>query len=269
MKAFRITRWAEHFETAENKKLKRLTWVALPTKQEGDGYTFLMGEHENGCAHFGAWIALVQLASKCSERGTFIRELGSRQTPHTSLSLSRITRVPIDVLNEAIPRLLEIGWLEEFEYQEVIESPGKTSGQDGKTSGQDVLPVVTGEERGEQDRTSQERERTPIEPPPQASPVIAFPSSKPEEDTQGKAAKNRERLLAILRREQVTMNLGSDRLFDEWVSHVSGYRIGWIEYVFSTTKPKIKLPSDLRKALKKTHSDYADWKERNPSKETA
>lgn len=106
---YSIKGWDDNFENHETRKLKNLLWIPVPVKQDGDGYTELL-EHENGAAHLGAWIAIVELAAKCKPRGQLIRR---DNRPHTSRSIGRITRISPDVLGEAIPRLVQIGWLKE------------------------------------------------------------------------------------------------------------------------------------------------------------
>lgn len=90
-----------------------MPWVAIPTKLDGDGYTELM-DHENGAAHYGAWVTMVSIAAKCAIRGTLVRDsrTDSAPRPHDAGSLSRISRIPAAVFEEAIPRLIAIRWLE-------------------------------------------------------------------------------------------------------------------------------------------------------------
>lgn len=118
---YRITGWADHFENNRTRELKHMDWVPLPNKHDGDGYTELVS-HPDGAAHFGAWVAIVQVASKCRPRGTLVRTIpqegaGLSQEgaqglrPHDPASLSRITRIPVEVFAAAIPRLVAIGWL--------------------------------------------------------------------------------------------------------------------------------------------------------------
>jgi hypothetical protein len=257
MQVMRIVNWSEAFETAENKKLRRLTWLALPTKQEGDGYTELMSAHENGCAHFGAWTAMLQLAAKCSPRGTLVRDLGGRLVAHDLASISRITRVPAQVLGEAVPRLAEIGWLEYIDITELSESAGLPAGQDGKPSGEDGQPVVTGEGRTGEDSTGQHSggEGTPAAPAP-ASPVSSGGPSSPET---GKA-KRRIDLLAMVKGRNAKLTLGKDHLFEEWVSESDGFHLEWIDHLMESVRPRIKLPSELRKALRLKAAEYQTWK---------
>jgi hypothetical protein len=107
MIAYRVRDWSKHFENNRTRELKELRFVILPNKHDGDGYTELL-DHPNGAAHYGAWCSIVQVASKCDPRGTLLRD-GAR--PHDSSSLSRLTRIPKEIFDEALPRLISVGWL--------------------------------------------------------------------------------------------------------------------------------------------------------------
>ncbi len=132
---WRVKNWAEYFEKSQSKRCPRVvSWVPIPNKQDGDGYTELL-DHPNGAAHFGAWTALVQLASKCRPRGTLLRD---ETCGHDIQSLTRITRIPQTVYKEVIPRLMKIGWLEEVSLASLGEhsESATTTGQD--RTGQDI-----------------------------------------------------------------------------------------------------------------------------------
>ena len=105
---FRVKGWNLLFENNRTRGLKHLDWVPMPNKMDGDGYTELV-DHPNGAAHLGAWLAIVQIASRCHIRGALTRDNGR---PHTAESLARISRIPVVIFEEALPRLLRIGWLE-------------------------------------------------------------------------------------------------------------------------------------------------------------
>lgn len=131
---FRIAGWEATYENNRTKELKTLNWVPIPNRMDGDGYTELI-DHKDGAAHLGAWIAIVQIASKCDPRGTLLRD-GRR--PHTSESLSRISRIPKKIFDEAIPRFISIGWLEQEKEQNeqltLIPQDGAVIPQDGAAS---------------------------------------------------------------------------------------------------------------------------------------
>lgn len=105
---YKIVNWNELYENNRTREMKKMSWVPVPNNHDGDGYTELL-DHENGPAHLGAWMVILQLASKCDVRGTLLRSGGK---PHTFETISRITRFPAEVIKEAIGRLIEIGWVE-------------------------------------------------------------------------------------------------------------------------------------------------------------
>jgi hypothetical protein len=107
-RALRITNWDRLYENNRTRQLKRLDWVPVPNRMDGDGYTEFV-DHPNGAAHYGAWLAILQIASRCDPRGTLMRD---RARPHTPQSLARISRFPAVIFEQALPRLMKIGWLE-------------------------------------------------------------------------------------------------------------------------------------------------------------
>jgi hypothetical protein len=104
----RIRDWERLYETSETRKLKSLAWVKVPNRMDSEGYCFLTN-HPNGAGHLGVWIAMLEIASACHPRGTLLRNLGGGHTPDT---LALKCRLPVELIEEAIPRLLEIRWLE-------------------------------------------------------------------------------------------------------------------------------------------------------------
>lgn len=99
--------WITKYENNRSKALKRLDWVPIPNRMDGKGYFELL-DHPNGASHFGAWIAIVEIASRCQTRGT-LSEDGQGFSP---TDLFRMSRIPSVIFEEVLPRLLEIGWLE-------------------------------------------------------------------------------------------------------------------------------------------------------------
>ena len=129
----KIVNWNSLYENNRTRDLKRMEWVPVPNRMDGDGYTELL-DHKNGAAHYGAWMAMVLVASKCGVRGTLLRESAE---PHTSESLARISRISKNVFDEAIPRLVKIGWLRVEAQQNESD---RTSPQEGAAKPQDVAP---------------------------------------------------------------------------------------------------------------------------------
>lgn len=114
MQTYRIKNWDEHYENNRTRDLKVLNWVPIPNKLDSDGYTLIM-EKKNGAAIFGAWIACVEVASKCRPRGTLVRD---SNTPHNLESLSRITRMQKSIIKEMLDICTnECKWIEHIDLQ--------------------------------------------------------------------------------------------------------------------------------------------------------
>jgi hypothetical protein len=54
---YRVKDWSKIYENNRTRELKRMDWVPIPNKMDGDGFTELV-DHPNGAAHLGAWLAL-------------------------------------------------------------------------------------------------------------------------------------------------------------------------------------------------------------------
>lgn len=102
MKIYNIRNWSDHYENNRTKELKHMSWIPIPNNHDGDGYTQVMAE-KNGLELFGAWIVIVQTASKCGNtagtRGALIRGNGK---PHDAASISRISRAPENKIQAAL-----------------------------------------------------------------------------------------------------------------------------------------------------------------------
>lgn len=105
---YRIKDWDKIYENNRTRELKRLEWVPVPNRMDGLGYTELV-DHPNGAAHFGAWIAIVEIASRQEIRGVLPSVRGN-----TAIALARISRLPVQLFAEVLQRLAapEIDWIE-------------------------------------------------------------------------------------------------------------------------------------------------------------
>jgi hypothetical protein len=156
---YRIVDWKKHFENNRTKELKTMTWVPIPNKQDGDGYTELL-DHPEGAAHFGAWVALVEVASKCDVRGTLMRDDRSGvRRPHDFASLGRVTRIPTRLLEDAVQRLVSIGWMEALEVPAASPQLSATISQEDAAVPQETAPSrarATEQERTREEKTGEE-----------------------------------------------------------------------------------------------------------------
>jgi hypothetical protein len=134
MKLYTIAEWARHFETYETKKLEALKWVAVPNKHDGLGFRSISAERD-GIALYGAWVLILQLASKSpkEKRGQLIRG----KVPIDAHGMSLMTGFPKKVFERALdffsnPR---IGWILAEEWQDELPFPAvKTADHAGKTA---------------------------------------------------------------------------------------------------------------------------------------
>ena len=260
----RIRDWDRNFETAETRKLKRMLWVPLPVKQDGDGYSDLL-ESQDGPLRLSAWVVMLQLASRCSPRGTLVRMTGVGVLPHDAASIGRITRIPAKVIEDAIPKLCEIGWLERAEVDESellradesdrLPPPPAIAGSSPGT------PVLKGREGKEGNGREGEGGKSPGTPTPVLPSEGVSPPASPRH--------KRERLHALLTRYGCSMKVGREDVFGEWCNATGSYPIEWLEHLMGPRQQRPNLPSGLRKILKDTNGEYLAWREERAAEKTA
>ena len=102
-----ITNWGELYENAESRKRKKLAWVPVPNHHDSVGYCRLIARPD-GVELFAAWILILQVASKCPERG-FLGSSDGR--PYGAAELSVKTRAPEELFVRALPVLEKLGWI--------------------------------------------------------------------------------------------------------------------------------------------------------------
>lgn len=145
MTTIRIANWDDNFENNRTRKMIQMQWIPLPNKFDGDGYTELM-DMENGLAYFGIWVLLAEAASKCHPRGTLVRDNGK---PHDSASLSRMTRAPKEMFDQAIPIIADIGWIELLSCENIEETdPSALIAHPARTLGAPIAHGVDEEGKG-------------------------------------------------------------------------------------------------------------------------
>lgn len=117
---YQITKWAERFENNRTRGMKNMAWVPLPNHHDGYSFAELMG-HDQGTAIYGAWVLILQVASKCSERGVLVRDNGA---PHDAGTLACVTRGDKTVFEIALKELVKVGWLTLLRDEVVIPQEG-------------------------------------------------------------------------------------------------------------------------------------------------
>lgn len=116
MKLYAVRDWDSIYENNRTRELKNLAWVPIPNNHDGYGYSAIMSL-QDGPAIYGAWIACVQVASRCDPRGTLLR---GTKTPHTPRSLALQTRLP----EELVSRMLDVLSSEDIQWLTITESSG-------------------------------------------------------------------------------------------------------------------------------------------------
>lgn len=261
----RVRDWDKNFETHETRKLKHMLWISMPIKQDGDGYTDLVLSTDDalgaqaGPLRLAAWVAMLQLAGRCSPRGTLWRSTGTGPVPHDANSIARITRLPAAVIASAIPKLLEIGWLEEVDTKtndpDPEPMPHDLPASPGEPGEDPDMPGKSSGRREGKGREGKGMEGTGVEgtaPGPAGCRPSGEPPSKPQ--------KARERLVAILKANGCSMEFKGEPLLTEWCNVIDGYPLDWIEHLMGKLRQRAHMPSGLRKILKNHEFEYAAWK---------
>ena len=79
-----VVKGTDVFETNRTRAVKAMQWIAVPNKHDSDGFLQVM-DHDNGVAHYGAWMLLLQVASKCTPRWVLARTKAHDDVTTTSL----------------------------------------------------------------------------------------------------------------------------------------------------------------------------------------
>jgi hypothetical protein len=214
---YRIREWSVHYETAESRRLKTMSWVPTPTKHDGRGIRRVM-RHDPTGAIYGAWCLIVQVAAKCPIRGT----LADTDGPLSAIDIADKTGLDERSVQAAIDVCLsnDIKWLEIVPQHEpaatdatqqsngdATVSPSSRlampSDQTDSPSTSPAGPVAPLESPGlhnitGQDRTKQNNKTSPTSSQSAQQPVR---SSTGEPATWAEVAEAM-RLLKISRREQ-------------------------------------------------------------------
>ena len=95
---YKIVGWDEHFENHKSRRNKKTAWVPIPNSFSGERISDLIDV--GGAESYGAYVAMVLVASGCEERGTLLKKNGKPYTPRT---LARLTGIDEDHFKQMIP----------------------------------------------------------------------------------------------------------------------------------------------------------------------
>lgn len=122
---YRVRNWAKHFESSETRRLKMLRWIPIPNSHDGKGFRRLMALPD-AAEIFGAWVLILQVASRVPERGILEDEDG----PLTVEDLSFKTGLKSSSFQKALKALSDksIGWLEVISHPTIVGDAQQLSG---------------------------------------------------------------------------------------------------------------------------------------------
>lgn len=275
MKAYRIKGWSTHYENNRSRELKRPEWLPLPNSFEGRGYMELC-DNPAGMSHYGAWCMLLAAASRMPTRGLLVADSGA---PLSIKDIARMTRGSAKVFEEALPRLLAIGWVEETEHvndglimcsdasgvsadgRDGVHDPssGATIPQASRTPMRDSAGKrsLEGEGEGELER---EREKRKIQNALSLTSGLKIGKpEEPEEPEESKKSVWQRQLLSILEMFGCSQESNGKPIFLEWCQVCRGYSPDWIRYLYGVKKIQASYPSELRKVLKAQAAYYEQW----------
>jgi hypothetical protein len=143
MTTYRIRSWNTTFEKAQTRDVRQLSWIAVPNNFDGRGFKRLL-RLPDGTALYGAWILLLEVASKCIPRGT----LAKAGAPLSPADLALITGGDENLFERAVTALSapEIGWLEKIETTEALPARSQnapSTPQHVAATGQDITEQTT------------------------------------------------------------------------------------------------------------------------------
>lgn len=121
---YRIRGWTKHYEHADHKKHPDvMKWVKITTAQDSIGFRHIATE-KDGASIMGVWLMIVEVAAKCTVRGT----LADRQRPLTSYDFSIVTGHPKKIFDRALKVLSseKVGWLEVVTQELLLTSSRQT-----------------------------------------------------------------------------------------------------------------------------------------------
>lgn len=108
MKLYAIAKWNDLYENNRSRVVTDLRWVPIPNKLDGEHFSAIMN-HPDGATIFAGFVLLVEIASRCSPRGTLTRSNGQ---PHTPGSLALKVRCPAAWFTTALDYLeTQTDWL--------------------------------------------------------------------------------------------------------------------------------------------------------------
>jgi hypothetical protein len=130
MTTYAIKDWDQTFENRLSRRLDTLRYVSITNKQDSGAFVQLM-RTPSGIIAYGVFIALVQIGSKCPERGTLTDDKGD----WTPARFAKRFGTPAKVVETAFDLLMsaEIGWLVDAKTVQPAHTARTPRAQDAHT----------------------------------------------------------------------------------------------------------------------------------------
>lgn len=130
MTTYAIKDWDQTFENRLSRRLDTLRYVSITNKQDSGAFVQLM-RTPSGIIAYGVFIALVQIGSKCPERGKLTDDKGD----WTPARFAKRFGTPVKVVETAFDMLMsaEIGWLVDAATVQSAHTARTPSAQDAHT----------------------------------------------------------------------------------------------------------------------------------------
>ena len=137
--AYAIKRWSSRFENAQSRRTKDLNHSLTPHELNSTHLETLMSK-EGGPVALAVWHILIQLATRCPQRGLLVDEDG----PLTDKTIAKACHLPEEEVSKALSLLMSesIGWLDIVECpQQILVTGSMRSGRKGRPKMPEVLHV--------------------------------------------------------------------------------------------------------------------------------
>ena len=159
MSIYQIKNWNTHYENAKSRETERCRFCCIPNKQDGLGYGLLLAE-PNGEALYGAFVAVVLVASKQKNRDGWLTDNG---LPTGHPLTARLLSVKCRISEATIARMLEVAATTDIDWIVALTTAEVSA----------KYPPVTLEQKGrEQNGTEPKERKAENEPALRAAPSL-------------------------------------------------------------------------------------------------
>jgi len=157
---YQVKNWDDNFENNKSREVEECSFVCVPNKQHGLGFSRLM-EEPDGAAIYGIWILLLGICSRQRRaRRGWLTEDGQRDgTPLAPQDVKAQIRRPVEEIERALAVLSSprIGWIGAYaRIEDAPKDPANKGRKRGQSNGTQLPancpPTALEEKRIEENR---------------------------------------------------------------------------------------------------------------------